>query len=104
MIHISDVITYAVAVIGCLIGIAGYFSAINVKANKDGQMLERIEHMCRSMEELKTDLKSEVKDLKSEVKENRKGVDRTLDNHTERLIKLEDAMKEMWKKVETENE
>lgn len=89
MISITDVISYGVAIIGCLIGIFGYLSSINARANKDGQLLERLEQVCRSVDELKI-----------EVKENNKGVDRVLDNHTERIIKLEDGLKELRKKME----
>lgn len=100
MLNFQDIISYGVAVIGCLIGVSGYFSTINAKANKDGQLLERIDQMYRSVEELKAEWKTESKELKAELKENTKGIDRVLDNHTERIIKLEDSIKELKKRVE----
>lgn len=89
MVNITDIISYAIAIIGCLIGVSGYLSGLNKKASKDGQVLERIDQMYRSLEEMKI-----------ELKERTSGLDRVLDNHTERIIKLEDGLKELRRKIE----
>lgn len=67
-----------VGVVSCLVGVATFISAQLTKANQDGRLLERVEYVCRGIDEIKRD-----------VKEKNKEIDKVLDNHSERIARLE---------------
>lgn len=76
-----------VGIITCIVGVATFISAQLSKANQDGRLLERVEYACRGIDEIKKD-----------VKEKNKEIDRILDDHTERIAKLESEI-DMLKKA-----
>lgn len=77
-----SVITCAVGVIGCIIGVATFISAQITKAKQDGMLIAKIDQCVKGIE-----------DIKADIKEKNKELDTTLDEHTKKIIRLETQMR-----------
>ena len=75
-------------IISCLISVAGFYLSINNRANDSGRVLEKVDNCCEG-----------IKEIKAEIKERNKSLDKLLDNHAERITRLEEQMETLYKEV-----
>lgn len=81
-------ISTAVAIIGCVIGVSTFVSAQMTKAKQDGAMIAKIDQCIANTEEIKNDMK-----------EKNKEIDSIIDKHSEAITKLQTEMKVVFKQL-----
>lgn len=87
--QIVAVIGCIVGVITCLIGVATFVSAQLSKAKQDGVMIAKIDQCIKNTEE-----------IKKEAKDNNKLVDDTLKLHSEKIVKFEEQISNIFHQLD----
>ena len=77
-----SIIGCAVGVIGCVVGVATFISAQITKAKQDGMLISKIDQCVNGIEEIKKDMK-----------EKNREIDVIIDNHSQKIVRLETEMK-----------
>lgn len=88
MYDINVVIGLICTIVGCLIGVGGFYVGIVSRAKQDGRMLEKISQCCKGIEEIKRD-----------IKEKNNTVDDLIDDHSQRITKLETEVTTIFKRI-----
>lgn len=86
--NVIPVITCAVGIVGCVIGVATFISAQITKAKQDGMLVAKIDQCV-----------SGIEDLKKDVKEKNKELDRIVDEHTRDIVKLKTQMRTVFEQL-----
>lgn len=84
-------ILFITPIASCLISFAGFYLSINNKANDNGRVLEKVDNCCDG-----------IKEIKLEIKERNKSLDKLLDNHSERITRLEEQVETIFKEIRGE--
>lgn len=75
---VASIITCAVGIISCVIGVATFVSAQITKAKQDGMLIAKIDQCVNGIEDIKTDMK-----------EKNREIDTIIDEHTRKIVRLE---------------
>lgn len=82
---IISIIGCIVGIVGCVIGVATFTSAQITKAKQDGVLIAKIDQCVKGIEDIKVDMK-----------EKNREIDRTIDDHTKKITRLETQMKAVY--------
>ena len=82
---VASIITCAVGIISCTIGVATFVSAQITKAKQDGMLIAKIDQCVSGIEDIKTDMK-----------EKNKEIDNVTDEHTRKIVRLETQVKNIY--------
>lgn len=85
-----SIITCVVGIIGCIIGVATFVSAQITKAKQDGMVLAKIDQCVKGIE-----------DIKDDMKEKNQKFDDVIDEHTEKIVRLETQVKELYNRLDS---
>lgn len=85
---IEGFVAIVCTVIGCAIGIAGFYVGIVSRAKQDGRMLEKIDQCCKGIDEIKKDMK-----------EKNHNFDDVIDEHSQRITRLEAQVTSIFKRL-----
>jgi len=89
---VASIISLAVGIISCTIGVATFVSAQITKARQDGVLIEKVNTCISNTEEIKKD-----------IKEKNKEIDGIIDEHTRAITQLQTEMKTVLKHINLEN-
>jgi len=89
---VASVVSLAVGIISCTIGVATFVSAQITKARQDGVLIEKVNTCISNTEEIKND-----------IKEKNREIDSVIDEHTRAITQLQTEMKTVFKHINLES-
>lgn len=90
--NVASIVSLAVGIISCTIGVATFVSAQITKARQDGVLIEKVNTCISNTEEIKKD-----------IKEKNREIDSVIDEHSKAIIKLQTEMKTVFKHINLES-
>lgn len=83
--NVIPVITCAIGIVGCVIGVATFVSAQITRAKQDGMLIAKIDQCVKGIEDIKTDMKEKNREF-----------DTIIDEHTRKIVRLETQVKNIY--------
>lgn len=83
--NVIPVITCAIGIVGCVIGVATFVSAQITRAKQDGMLIAKIDQCVKGIE-----------DIKADMKEKNREFDTIIDEHTRKIVRLETQVKNIY--------
>ena len=83
-----SIITCAVGIIGCIVGVATFVSASLTRAKEDGKLMAKVDYLVNGFDELKQDAKTR-----------NSAVDKLLDEHSTAIADLQARMNIVEKEI-----
>lgn len=83
-----SLITCVVGIIGCIIGVATFTAGSLARAKEDGKLMEKVDYLVRSFDEMKADTKI-----------HNNAIDDILDEHTKDITDLKARMRNVENEV-----
>lgn len=83
-----SLITCAVGIIGCIVGVATFVVGSLTRAKEDGKLLEKVDYLIRSFDELKAD-----------TKDHNNSTDEILSEHTKDITDIKARLRNVEKEL-----